>query len=232
MNMPSHAHVACAVTPEPHHSSVPIAATTPPTNSSNPVVPLSQLAHFFVGFDMAEASKDTDQKCFLLQAHELADGVLPENPARAVIANLPPGQVLRAGDIILLAGSSSDHHTIVMESPAPDTVCAAPLLVIRVHDSTRLNPAWLCCFLHTTASKQLLCNYAAQAEPHEGMLEALHLLRVPLPAPDVQQTLLQMAAQFRSMEQQARSALDRLKQNNEAIWLALARGVTVAGRAA
>jgi hypothetical protein len=224
MNMPSHAHAACAVTPEPHQIAVP----NPPTESGNPVVPLSQLAHFFVGFDMADASKDTDQKCFLLQAHELADGVLPEAPARAVIANLPPGQVLRAGDIILLAGSS-DYHTIVLAAPAPDTVCAAPLLVIRLHDAANMNPAWLCCFLHTAASKRLLCHHAAQAEPHEGMLEALHLLRVPLPSPDVQQTLLQMAAQFRVMEQQAHTALYRLKQANEAIWLALARGVAVAG---
>jgi hypothetical protein len=183
---------------------------------------LLQLADFFAGFAMEEARKDTDKKVYLLQAQDLADGTIPHAPQRAVIANLPPEQVLRAGDVILLADAQG-CRAIAVAAPLPDTVCAAPLVVIRSRDPARLDPDWLCCFLHTAGVQSLLGRFAAQDESPDALLEGLAFVKLPLPAIGFQKTLLQVAAEYRAIENAGARVLAQLRQNHEAIWLTLAR---------
>jgi hypothetical protein len=54
-------------------------------------------------------------------------------------------------------------------------------------------------------------------------LSSLHGLRLPVPARAWQQSLLEMAEKFAAIEQQQQATLNAMRQNNEAIWLALAR---------
>lgn len=190
--------------------------------ATNPVFSLADLADFFAGFAMEEARKDTDKKVYLLQAQDLAAGEIPPEPERAIIANLPPQQVLRAGDVIL-AATAHGYRAMVATAPQPDTVCAAPLLVIRITDQAKLDPGWLCCFLQTSAVQSLLARFAAQDDSHEALLEGLDFVKLPLPDIGFQKTLVQMAAEYRAMEAAGAAALARLRQNNEAIWLTLAR---------
>jgi hypothetical protein len=189
---------------------------------ANPVLPLAELAGFFAGFPMEEARKDTDKKVYLLQAQDLAAGQIPPEPPRAIIANLPPQQVLCAGDVIL-AATAHGYRAMVAYAPLLDTVCAAPLLVIRIRDQAKLDPDWLCCFLQTSAEQSLLARFATQDDSHDALLEGLDFVKLPLPGIGFQKTLVQMAAEHRTMEAAGAAALAQLRQNNEAIWLTLAR---------
>jgi hypothetical protein len=191
--------------------------------NANPLRPLPELAHCFIGFPMEEARKDTDQKVYLLQAHDVQDGTIPPRPERAVIANLPAEQVLQAGDIIL-AQAGDGLRAMLCNSPLPATVCAAPMLVVRVRDQQLLDPAWLCCYLHTATVQCMLCQHMSPPDAHEGALEGLQRMSVPVPTRAGQQRLVEMAKQFAAMEHMAVEALNLQKRNNEAIWLALARG--------
>jgi hypothetical protein len=188
-----------------------------------PILPLAELADFFAGFPIEEARKNTDKKVYLLQAQDLATGQIPPEPPRAIIANLPPQQVLCAGDVIL-AVTAHGYRAMVAYAPLLDTVCAAPLLVIRITDQAKLDPDWLCCFLQTSTVQSLLARFAAQDDSHEALLEGLDFVKLPLPEIGFQKTLVQMATEYRAMEAAGAAALARLRQNNESIWLALARG--------
>lgn len=189
---------------------------------TNPLRPLPELAHCFIGFPMQQARKDTDQKVYLLQEHDVQDGAIPPQLDRAVIANLPAEQILQADDIIL-AQAGDGLRAMLCTAPLPATVCAAPLLVVRVRDRQQLNAAWLRCYLHTATVQRLLCRDIAQAAMHESVLEGLQCMSVPVPTIAVQQSLVEMAKQFADAEQKAVAVLALQKRNNEAIWLEVAR---------
>jgi hypothetical protein len=150
-----------------------------------------------------------------------ASVIIPTELPQAIIANLPAQQCLQDGDIIL-AQVGAAWRAQVLAQPLARTVCAAPLLVLRVHDATRLHPQWLCCYLHTNRVQRELCRYHDPADAHEGALSCLHGLRLPVPTPAKQHNLCQLAVQFASIAQQTLATLNLQRQNNEALWLALA----------
>ncbi len=188
---------------------------------ATPLFPLPDLAHLFIGFPMEQASKTTREKVVLLQAEDLQSGTIPPTLEQAVIANLPAEQIIEAGDIVLVQ-LGNHYRAIPFTAPEPRTVCAAPLLVLRLHDKTRIDPHWLCQYLHTSAVQQRLCQYLGQTDAHEGALSNLHGLHLPVPARAWQQNLLALAGKFAEMERHLQTVLTTLRQNNGAIWLALA----------
>ncbi len=190
---------------------------------------LADLADCFCGFPMETATKDTNQKVFLLQAPDLQTGEIPPELPRAIVANLPAGQTLLPGDIVI-AQSGPAWRALPVAQPLAGTVCAAPLLVIRIKDQARLIPAWLCCYLHTQRVQGELRRYGEQDDAHEGVLSHLQALRLPVPPLEKQRSLCDFAAQFASMVQQSEATLAMLQQNNEATWLVLAHEWARAGR--
>ena len=209
------------------------ATTTPATT---PLIPLTALATCFSGFPMEQASKATRTKVHLLQAEHLHPGPIPPELPQAIIANLPPDQFLQANDIILAQHTSAPDydaaddipapiprwHAQVLASPQPHTACAAPLLVLRIHNPAQLNPHWLCRYLHTRACQNLLRPYRDPCDAHEGVLSCLTALTLPVPTPAQQAQLCQLASDFAAAEQQARTLLNRLRHSNDVIWHRLA----------
>ncbi len=55
--------------------------------SSNPLLPLSELAHFFIGFPMRRARKSTDEKVWLIEPQDVANGQINPELNQAIIAN-------------------------------------------------------------------------------------------------------------------------------------------------
>lgn len=165
---------------------------------------------------METATKDTNQKVFLLQAHDLQTGEIPPELPRAIVANLPAGQTLLPCDIVV-AQSGPAWRALTVVQPLAGTLFAAPLLVIRIKDQARLIRAWLCCYLHTQRVQGELRRYGEQDDAHGGVLSHLQALRLPVPPPE-------------SMVQQSEATLAMLQQNNEATWLVLAHEWARAGR--
>jgi hypothetical protein len=197
-----------------------------------PPTPLTDLATCFIGFPMEQASKATHNKVHLLQPAHLHPCPIPSELPQAVIANPPPEQILQANDIILAQSPSPTDcddpdpapaiprwHAQVLPNVPPNTVCAAPLLVLRIHDPKRLNPHWLCRYLHTRPCQHLLRPYRDPCDAHEGALSFLTALTLPVPTPEQQQQLCHLATKFAAAEQQAYNLLVRLRRNNDAIWL-------------
>ena len=125
---------------------------------------LSELVSFFIGFPMLEARKATRDKVFLLEAQSIVDGAILSPLPQAVISNLPPQQLLQAGDVILAAKDGGGYLALALALPAPaaPTVASAPLWVIRIHEQDRVHAAYLAWYLQTRPAQKLLCSVAGQ----------------------------------------------------------------------
>ena len=217
-----------AISPTPTTPDTPASATEPAPLPSNPWLPLSALASFFIGFPMRRARKDTAHKVWLIEPHDLADGQLKPQLARAVIANLPPQQVLQAGDIVLHR-TGQRHVPVLLDAPAPDTVAAAPLWVIRPHDVAQLHPPYLLWYLQTRYAQRALAQMLGQAEAAACTRAGLDTLHLYLPPPAGQRALVTVAAELAAGAHKAYELWQQMLAHNERYGLALAQMTGVAG---
>lgn len=131
----------------------------------------------------------------VIQNKDLADGHLNLDSLSTVsIPDRGKQWRVRKGDIILRTRGTDAAVAVIRQDPPRDTIAAAPLMVIRVTDTAKADPAFVAWQMAQPAAQEYL-QLRAQGTSIRTISKAV-VAKMPLelPAADRQQTVAEIAA--------------------------------------
>lgn len=93
------------------------------------------------------------------------------------------------GDV-LLAGRGSSPVAVLLSRPSPNTLCSPHMYVIRVHDSTEVNPAFLAWQLNQRAVQLQLQRESVGTRQLSVRKHAVEQLNICLPSVELQRRIV------------------------------------------
>jgi restriction endonuclease S subunit len=128
----------------------------------------------------------------------------------AITVALPKGKdhhILRAGDVLFRSRGRSNGAARVLPGIRP-AVLSAPMLLIRPFN---VLPTYLCWYLNAPGTQIQLAAMAEGTSVRMISAEALKTLDIPLPSPEIQQSIVQIA-ELGEQEQALQSRITSLRQ--------------------
>jgi hypothetical protein len=172
---------------------------------------LGQLADIQMGYPFrSRLEHDPQGKVAVIQMKDIDDANLL-HVEDAIRVSLPKGKahhLLRAGDLLFRSRGRSNGTSQVLDGAGP-AVLSAPMLLIRPHS---VQPAYLRWYLNAPGTQAQLATLAEGTSVRMISAENLKKLMVPLPSPDVQRRIAELAA-LAEHELSLQTRIAALRQN-------------------
>ena len=125
---------------------------------------LYEIAEVRMGYNVrGRVEEVADGAVQMLQMKDLNDAVLPADAVliRTEVGARAESAQIHAGDIIIRTRGASNKTTFIAEEPELPTILASPLMLIRVAEGCRVNPAYLSWLLNQDSTQEMLAGVSA-----------------------------------------------------------------------
>lgn len=168
---------------------------------------LMDIADIRMGYTYRGSLKQTTSgKLSTIQLKDATpEGILPHNAlARINFDNLPEHYLLRQGDLIFRARGTV-NNAILIKHDIEQTICIAPLMVIRLQKQETILPAYLQWFINLPTTQTKLTSFARGTRIRMIPVRAMVNLKIVLPSLERQQKIMEivtMNEQYNILEKQ------------------------------